>query len=121
MSDAFTAKSFQIERAPKRISLVGDKVTKPEPAQHIIEFPGGAIEVSRVEDGVYWVHVIVTRKLSVSGDTPMGKNGPNGPIGRIIDSRIHVPRSGDLPGTIDAVPWEKHLDQIAILVSTKPE
>ena len=35
MSGAFTAKNYNIKKAPKKITLLGDR-TKPEPAQHII-------------------------------------------------------------------------------------
>ncbi|MHB1265894.1 MAG: hypothetical protein ACYC1S_16015, partial [Gemmatimonadaceae bacterium] len=61
MSDKFTAKNWPITSAPKRIELLGDRMKRPEPAQHIIEFPGGAVEVSRTSDGSYWAHIIVHR------------------------------------------------------------
>lgn len=52
----FTGKGGK-QHAPEKITLLGSK-QKPEPAQHIIEFPGGAIEVSRCSDGVhYWAHI----------------------------------------------------------------
>lgn len=57
MSD--TAKAYPIGKAPKRIDLLGDKTRRPESAQHIITFPGGAIELSRTTDGDYWAHVII--------------------------------------------------------------
>lgn len=57
MSD--TAKAYQLGRAPKRIDLLGDKTKRPESAEHIITFPGGAIELARTSDGDYWAHVII--------------------------------------------------------------
>jgi hypothetical protein len=36
-----TTRNYLIDRAPKRIELLGDKTKRPEPASHIIEFPGG--------------------------------------------------------------------------------
>jgi hypothetical protein len=50
--DKFTAKT---------IHLYGDKKTKTEPAQHIITFPGGSVEVSRCDDGTYWAHIARNR------------------------------------------------------------
>jgi len=65
MAGVFTCKSYQIEKAPQRITLRGDKTKKPEPAQHIIEFPGGAIDLSRLDDGSYWAHIILNRAQAV--------------------------------------------------------
>lgn len=45
----------------KNIHLQGDKRIKTEPAQHIITFPGGSVEVSRCEDGTYWAHIARNR------------------------------------------------------------
>ena len=61
MSGAFTSKNFPINKAPRRIELFGSK-KRPESAQHIIEFPGGAIEVSRTTDCNYWAHIIVNQE-----------------------------------------------------------
>lgn len=57
-----TAKAYRFGEAPKRIELRGDKTTATESAQHIITFPGGAIELARVGDDEYWVHVTVNRR-----------------------------------------------------------
>ena len=62
---ADTVKSYQIADAPKRITLLGDKTKRPESAQHIIEFPGGAVEVSRLDDGSYWAHIIVNNEPGI--------------------------------------------------------
>lgn len=57
MSEA-TVINDLFDKAPARRVLKGDK-RKPESAEHIIEFPGGAIQVARLEDGTYWAHIIV--------------------------------------------------------------
>jgi len=82
MSEAFTAKVYQVGKAPKRITLLGDK-KRPESAQHIIEFPGGAIEVSRTSDGNYWAHIIVNR-----GDVIDDAEGRVSARGVVISSRV---------------------------------
>ena len=51
MSD--TAKAYGVGWAPKRIDLFGDVEKKPESAQHVITFPGGAIELSRTSNNEY--------------------------------------------------------------------
>ena len=61
MSQQVTTKNFLYGKAPRKIELLGDKTIRPEPATHIIEFPGGAIELSRTTDGNYWAHIIVNR------------------------------------------------------------
>jgi hypothetical protein len=45
----------------KTLHLYGDKTKAVEPAQHIITFPGGSVEVSRCEDGTYWAHIARNR------------------------------------------------------------
>jgi hypothetical protein len=79
--EKFTAKNYPIEKAPKRITLGGDKTKRPEPAQHIIEFPGGAVEVSRTTEGNYWAHIIVNHDLH------RGAKG-RASRGAVIDGRI---------------------------------
>jgi hypothetical protein len=63
-----TTKSFQYGKAPNRILLLGDKSIRPEPATHVIEFPGGAIELSRTSDNNYWAHIIVNRDFALPDD-----------------------------------------------------
>lgn len=69
-----TAKAYRFGEAPKRIELRGDKTTATESAQHIITFPGGAIELARVGDDEYWVH---ERRASYR------------PAGEVINTREH--------------------------------
>lgn len=68
---------------------------KAESAEHIIEFPGGAIEVARLEDGSYWAHIIVTH-------------------GDVINSRVDWAerRLEAIPG----LPEEASLTQVAVLI-----
>lgn len=107
MPDKFTAKNYPINKAPKRIELLGDKVVRPEPAQHIIEFPGGAIEVTRTTSGDYWAHIIVNHSDAFEdGSTREQKTG------RVVDSRI-----GYTDGrSIDPVPNAGDAYQIAVLI-----
>ncbi len=103
--DAFTAKNYPIGKAPKRIELLGDKTKKTEPAQHVIEFPGGAIEVSRTSDGCYWVHIIVNRGYA---DTDF--KGMASAQGEIVGGRI------DADGGVHEVPGHEEITQIALKI-----
>ena len=106
---AFTAKNYQIKRAPKLIQLSGDKTKKIESAQHIIEFPGGAIEVSRTTDGHYWAHILVNRK-EVLDDC----EGFSSKKGTVIDSRVDR-----LDGIIDELNQQEEVYQLAVLIRTE--
>lgn len=108
---AFTAKSYQFDKAPKRISLLGNK-KKPESAQHIIEFPGGAVEVSRTEDGRYWAHIIVNRKSEIDDC-----DGLMGAVGTIEGSRIDYEWPAN-PNVIE-IPNQNGVQQIAVLIGRK--
>lgn len=105
MSQAFTARNFQIAEAPKRIELLGDKTRRPEPAQHIIEFPGGAIEVSRTTDGLYWAHIIV--ETENWGRTP----------GRVVASRLG--QTGKSEAVVDLAADLDAIVQIAVLIESR--
>jgi len=105
---AFTAKNYPITRAPRRITLLGDKTKRPEPAQHIIEFPGGAVEVSRTSDGHYWAHIIVHATGQVLGDDGSLRESVRG---RVVASRVE--RESGLGEIGDA----ETVTQIAVLVA----
>ena len=112
MAGKFTCKSYQIADAPKRITLRGDKTKKPEPAQHIIEWPGGAVEVSRLDDGSYWAHIIINTEPGIDDC-----EGLVACASEVVDSRI------DYRWTTDAamkhiipIPNAGDLHQIAVLV-----
>jgi hypothetical protein len=108
VSGAFTAKNYQIADAPARIKLRGDKTRKTESAQHIIEFPGGAIEVSRCENGDYWAHIIVNRDPPID-DT----EGLKSATAEIVDGRMDYlyPHS-----PVERIPNAANLTQIAIRI-----
>jgi hypothetical protein len=101
----FTVKNYQIAKAPKLIRLLGDK-RKPESAQHIIEFPGGAIELSRTSEGHYWAHIIINR----SGEALPDLQGLRSAHGTVLHSRF-ASDSG-----IEAFPPREGIYQIAVLI-----
>ena len=105
---ALTAQNDLFDAAPARRVLYGDKKRKTEPAQHIIEFPGGAVEVSRLEDGSYWAHIIVHQ-----GGILPGK-GLTAARGQVVDSRVDWAerRLEDIPGLPDGA----RLTQIAVRI-----
>lgn len=107
---AFTAVVHQITKAPKRITLLGDKTKRPEPAQHVIEFPGGAVEVSRCSDGSYWAHIIVN-----SADIMDDCEGRVSAFGKVMGSRI------DRATSVDPIPNETDVRQIAVLIRARKD
>lgn len=113
MSQHATTRSFLFGKAPKKISLLGDK-TRPEPATHIIEFPGGAIELSRTSDGSYWAHIIVNHDFALDD-----AHGLRAAFGDVIGSRIDYEFPAD-PNII-AIPHEKQVRQVAILIQPRRE
>lgn len=107
MSDAFTCKVFQAAarpKAPPHIRLLGSK-SNPESAQHVIEFPGGAIELSRTSDGNYWAHIIVNRDFAVEDC-----EGFRSSLGEIVGGRI------DTTEDVYEVPNLGDITQIALLI-----
>lgn len=110
MSEAFTCQNDLFGTAPAKRVLHGDKTKKPEPAQHVIEFPGGAVEVSRCEDGSYWAHIIVNRDRLYSGT----HKGLSAAHGEVVDSRVDWAerRLEDIP----CIPEHAHLTQIAVRI-----
>lgn len=104
--EAFTCKVHQLKKAPRRIELLGDK-KRPESAQHVIEFPGGAIEVSRTSDGNYWAHIHINRDWA---DSDM--DGIKGAIGEVVGSRLQTENGlNEIAGN--------GISQIAVLIKTK--
>ena len=104
-----TAKNYQFDKAPKRITLLGD-AKRPEPAQHIIEFPGGAVEVSRCEDGTYWAHIIVNRREAIPDC-----DGLKSRIGEVVASRVDWGKG--VVGLDE--PVEGEIEQIAVRVRSR--
>ena len=107
-----TAKSYLVGSAPKRITLYGDKSRKAESAEHIIEFPGGAIELARCSDGTYWAHILVNR-----GGVIDDSDGIDGAVGQVIDSRIDYNRP---PGDIREIADHAGIRQISIRIAVTP-
>ena len=105
-----TAKNWPIDRAPKRVELLGDKTKRPEPAEHIIEFPGGAIEVSRTSSGDYWAHIIVNR-----GFADRDQDGMHAARGEVLDARV------DSSAGVCGLYGHETVTQVAVLIrSVKP-
>lgn len=105
--DAFTCKNYSLggKKTPKKIVLLGDKTKRPEPAQHIIEFPGGAIEVSRTSDGNYWAHIIVNRDYLLDDCEGMRRA-----FGEIVGGRI------DADNGVNQIPDHGRITQVAMLI-----
>jgi len=97
--EAFTCKNYPIKKAPKKITLLGER-EKPEPATHIINFPGGAIEISRTSEGNYWAHIIISDSPHQCGQH----------VGEIIDSRITSTNG------VCSIPDYEGIKQIAVLI-----
>lgn len=108
MADLFTAKHEHLGQAPAHISLLGDKAKRPESAQHIISFPGGAIEVTRTTAGEYWAHILVNR-----GWADSDQSGLSGARGEVVASRV------DRHGCpLDEIHDARGIRQIAVLIRT---
>lgn len=108
-----TTKNHLIENAPRHTVLRGDKTLKTEAATHIIEFPGGAIELTRTSDGNYWAHVIVNRDFAMPGDV----EGLEGAYGEIASCRMDY--AFPISPNIVEVPDAQHLRHIAILIKPR--
>lgn len=67
--------------------LFGDKTRKPEKPYTIVLFPGGSVEISRVDEGEnaggYWVHVAID---------PEAKATCGEPVAYIAEARIDAKR-----------------------------
>lgn len=96
-------------KAPAKRVLRGDKKGKSEPGTHIIEFPGGAIELSRLQDGDYWAHIIINRGQALDDLSGLG-----GAQGVVVSSRVDWDerRLEDIPG----LPDEANLTQLAVRI-----
>jgi hypothetical protein len=110
-----TTRNYLIDGAPRLIELLGDKTRRPEPATHIIEFPGGAVELSRTSDGNYWAHIIVNRDFALPGDI----EGMEGAYGEIVGSRIDYEFPTE-PNIVE-IPAAQQVRQIAILIKPRRE
>jgi len=43
------------------VLVEGNKNVRPEPSEHMIEFPGGSIAVMRTSNDEYWAHIWVNK------------------------------------------------------------
>lgn len=107
----FTARQMTFGLAPKRLDLHGDKRRKTEPAQHVLTFPGGAVEISRTEGGDYWVHVHVNRTWATEDH-----EGMRGAHGEVADSRVVRRSIGGRATNPEDVPGAEDIEQFALLV-----
>lgn len=92
----------------KVITLHGNP-RKPESATHIIEFPGGSIEVSRTTDGEYWAHIAVNRGQKIDDC-----EGFHGTLAQVVDARLDR-----TIGHTESLPDCQTIQHIAIRISTK--
>jgi hypothetical protein len=106
---AETSKSWTFDKAPKKITLHGDKTKKVESSQHIIEFPGGAIEVTRTQDGEYWAHIMVN-----TGDACGEGQGFDRTNAEITDTRIDF--LDPAIGVCSIQPSDKPFNHIAVRI-----
>lgn len=110
MSGAVNFQVDMFDAAPAKRVLRGDKKKKLEVASHVIEFPGGAVEVSRLDDGNYWAHIIVNRGQALDVFDP----GMQSAVGEVVSSRVDWAerRTEAIPG----LPDQAKLTQIAVLI-----
>jgi hypothetical protein len=79
----------------------------PEPAEHRIEFPGGAVNIARTSEGDYWAHIIVNRGQAIP-DTV----GLDSAIASIDVTRITSDHG------VDTIAEEyTNITQVAVLIS----
>ncbi|MGF3022619.1 hypothetical protein ACQVP2_07305 [Methylobacterium aquaticum] len=106
-----TAKHWKFGQAPARVDLLGDKLQRPESVEHIISFPGGAIEVARTTDGDYWAHIIIYQG-SITPQTGMASAR-----GEVVASRVC--RAGEMG--VAEIEGAERASQIAVRIrTTKP-
>lgn len=105
---AETTKNWPIAKAPKLTRLFGDPKQKIESATHIIEFPGGSVEVARCDDGSYWCHLEVNHGFG-AGDS----DGTTSAQGEVIGSRVDY--LAPLPGVVE-IPHETQVCQVALRI-----
>ncbi len=101
---------FGKPKTPKHLRLFGDKAKQIESAQHVIEFPGGAIELSRTTDGSYWAHILINHSYATDDC-----EGFRSSLGSIIDSRL------DNGQTIEKLPNQATISQVAIRIKPSLE
>jgi hypothetical protein len=101
-----TAKTYRYGKAPKRIVLRGDPAS-PESAEHVVEFPGGAVCVTRTADGDYWAHILIHR-----GQVVPDCEGRESAVGEVVGSRIGRVH----PHGVARLEREAEVEQIAVRI-----
>ncbi len=92
------------------VLVEGNKEARPEPSEHMIEFPGGSIAVMRTSNDEYWAHIWVNKKQVLDDIHILSKPG------RIAEGRIDYPRPfGDGAATLHGC---ENADHIAVKIST---
>jgi hypothetical protein len=104
-----TTKNMLFDEAPAEIVLRGDKKRKIEASTHIIEFPGGAIELSRTGNGEYWAHIIVNHEFADADNDGLHKA-----YGKVVDTRIDYEFPAD--PCIVPIANEHQIHQVAIRI-----
>jgi hypothetical protein len=94
----------------KVILLKGDR-NHPEPAEHIIKFPGGSIAVVRTSNNEYWAHIEVNRPENVCPDSFRESKS-----GKIIKTRLDYNRP---PGEVKHIDDLEDLDHVAVRITTQ--
>lgn len=101
----------------KLISLLGDKNLKIEDCEHIINFPGGFISVSRTSKNDYWVHVGINTELLE--DVPhLAKIGEIDKVTACFPFDVVGANSRKSNISADGIPL-KMADTFSILIKTK--
>jgi len=65
------------------VTLEGNPA-KPEPEYFRVRFPGGDVDLVRLDDGSYWVHVSVNRPQDIIGNEDAAK------VGKLADARLDI-------------------------------
>ena len=93
--------------------VYGNKLTKREPADHRIDFPGGDIAITRTSDDEYWVHISVNRGQVVK-DAGSYLSKP----GQIVGSRIDYEHPTCQEKDIPELPGQADIEHLAIRIAT---
>ncbi|MHC4311244.1 MAG: hypothetical protein ACYSW3_02090 [Planctomycetota bacterium] len=91
------------------VLVEGNKHKRAEPGTHVIQFPGGHLEVTRTTDDEYWAHIWVNKGEVLEELHMLSKPG------EIVDTRVDY----TLPGDIKEIAYPDCIEHIAVKISTK--
>lgn len=94
------------------VLVEGNKEVRLEPSEHMIEFPGGSIAVTRTSNDEYWAHIWVNQKQVLGDIHILSKPG------RIVEGRIDRIFDGAHRRTQN-VEYAEEVDHVAVRISTK--